>query len=201
MFVQVIKGHVGAADELQASWQRWVRELAPTAPGWLGSTAGVTADGTAVMIARFESAELARRSSERPEQHQWWMETAKLFGGDVTFQDSGEVAAFGGTGADRAGFVQIVQGRHAQLEDARHLLAEIEEPLRDFRPDVISGVLCLHDDGGFTQAVYFTSEAEARHGQQHQPPPKVKALLEDEETSARNVTSYNLKDPWLHSAG
>ena len=50
----------------------WVRDLAPDAAGWLGSTGGVTADGRAVAIVRFESAKAARANSDRPEQSDWW---------------------------------------------------------------------------------------------------------------------------------
>ena len=54
--------------------ERWISELGADAPGWLGSTAGVTADGEFVVLARFTSAEEAQRNSERPEQGAWWAE-------------------------------------------------------------------------------------------------------------------------------
>src|SRR3954470_9244611 len=57
MFVQVITGRATDVDALRAALDRWVVELAPEAPGWLGSTAGVAADGRAVCLARFSSAE------------------------------------------------------------------------------------------------------------------------------------------------
>jgi len=87
MFIQVIHGRVADADELHDSLDQWVRELGPGADGWLGSTGGVTDDGRFILVARFTSAETARRNSDRPEQHQWWMETSKLFEGGVTFHD------------------------------------------------------------------------------------------------------------------
>ena len=91
MFVQVFKGQVSDAGEMRAALQRWRQELAPGATGWLGSTAGVTENGTFVGIARFESEEAARRNSDRPEQGQWWSQTEKLFTGEVTFRDSTDV--------------------------------------------------------------------------------------------------------------
>jgi hypothetical protein len=51
----------------------------------------VTEDGRFVALARFESAEAARRNIDRPEQGQWWTETAKLFPSEVTFRDSSHV--------------------------------------------------------------------------------------------------------------
>jgi hypothetical protein len=87
VFVQVIQGRVGDARQLRAMMDRWVRELSAGAVGWLGSTAGVTSDGSGIALARFESADAAQRNSERPEQGQWWAQTAKVFDGDVTFRD------------------------------------------------------------------------------------------------------------------
>ena len=199
MFVQVIQGRVRDAGELRARMNRWINDLAPTAVGWLGSTTGVTADGVAIALARFESAEAARRNSDRPEQGRWWTETAGVFAGDVTFHDCTQVHLFGGGDFDDAGFVQVMQGRYTQPDKAVELLHRSEEPLRALRPDVIGGALCLHGDGGFTQAVYFTSEAEARVGEKKQPPPEVQALLDEDAANTTDLVFYDLTDPWLYS--
>jgi hypothetical protein len=53
----------------------------------------VTDDGRFVGLARFESEEAARRNSGRPEQGRWWMETSKLFTGEVAFRDSSDVTS------------------------------------------------------------------------------------------------------------
>ena len=82
MFIQVIRGQVSEPEQVHAALDRWSAQLAASTPGWLGSTAGVTEDGRFVALARFESEEAARRNSDRPEQGQWWAETAKLFTGD-----------------------------------------------------------------------------------------------------------------------
>jgi len=87
MFMQVIQGRVAGSAEPRTAMDRWVQDLAPGGEGWLGSTAGVTDDGTAVATARFESEEAARRNSDRPGQGEWWAETAKLFTGEVAFGD------------------------------------------------------------------------------------------------------------------
>src|SRR5712691_314837 len=91
MFVQVIHGRVISPEQVRAALDRWSGQLAAGAEGWLGSTAGVTGDGRFVALARFESADAARRNSDRPEQGQWWAETSKLFTGEVTFRDSSDV--------------------------------------------------------------------------------------------------------------
>ena len=111
MFVQVIQGKVSDPAAVRAAFERWVDELGGGAEGWLGSTTGVTADGTFVALARFESEEAARRNSDRPEQGGWWQETSKLFAGEPTFQDSTRVAVDTYGDPDQAGFVQVMQGR------------------------------------------------------------------------------------------
>jgi len=200
MFIQVIQGQVSDAGELKAALDRWLEQQAPGATGWLGSTAWVTEDGTFIGLVRFESADAARRNSDRPEQHQWWMETAKLFSGDVTFYDCREVVEFGRGGSDDAGFVQVIQGRIRDVERARVLYQRSEAEWGDFRPDVIGGVVALHGDGGFTNAVYFTSEQEAREGERKEPPAELKALWDEEQSLYEGeLTFFDLREPWLTS--
>jgi hypothetical protein len=199
MFVQVIQGRVRDAVRLRARMDAWIADLSPNAEGWLGSTTGVTADGVGIALARFESADAARRNSERPEQGQWWAGTQALFDDDVTFHDCSDVQAFAGGGSDDAGFVQVIQGRYTDLAKGLELMRQSEEPLRELRPDVLGGLLCLHGDGAFTQAVYFTSETEARANEQKQPPPDVQAMLEEEAGIMTDLVYFDLTDPWLYS--
>jgi hypothetical protein len=81
------------------------------------------------------------------------------------------------------------------------LLQRSEEPLRELRPDVIGGELCLYGDGGFIQAVYFTSESEARLGEKRLPPAEVQAWLDEEAAITTDLVFYDLTDPWMHSPG
>ncbi len=200
MFVQVIKGQVSDSAEVQAAMNRWLDETAPGAIGWLGTTAGVTDDGTFVALARFESEDAARRNSGRPEQDQWWRETAKLFTGEPIFQDCSEVVQMGPGGSDDAGFVQMIEGRVRDVERWREMSERWESMGNDFRPDVIGGVLAIHGDGGYTNAVYFTSEAEAREGEQKEPPPEMKAMMDEEMALQEGeLTFYDLREPWLAS--
>ena len=198
MFVQVIEGHVADREELKASIDHWHNELAPGSVGWLGSTCGVTADGMFVMLARFESAEAARRNSDRPEQHQWWMETAKLFAGDVTFHDSPDVLTFLEGGSDRAGFVQVIQGRSRDPERLSRMFDEATmAQLRQARPEVIGGLVARYGDGEFTQAVYFTQEAAAREGERQEEFQQ--RYAEDMAPLMSDLRYHDLKQPWLYS--
>lgn len=199
MFVQVIQGRVTDPEQVRAALQRWGRELAPGAKGWLGSTAGVTGDGRFIALARFESEEAARQNSDRPEQGQWWEETSRLFDGEVTFHDSTRVDVDVNGDPDQAGFVQVMQGRTSDPERARELMNQDPDAWAEFRPDVIGSVGVQHGDA-YTVALYFTSEEEAREGERKEPPPNLKALMEEMDSLAVGTPDFfDLKQPWLFS--
>lgn len=204
-FVQVIRGHVAEGkqgqDEMRTMLDRWATDLAPRATGWLGSSAGVAADGTFVAMARFASTEAARASSERPEQNQWWMETAKLFTGEVSFLDCPQVEQFLDGGSDEAGFVQVIQGQVSDVAKMRELNArfiELSSTGRG-RDDVIGGLIGLHDVDRFVQFVYFPSLAAARAGESREMPPELAAVWEEESKLLSDLSYIDLEDPWFYS--
>jgi hypothetical protein len=201
LFVQVIKGQVSDPAKLRAAMDRWAEELAPGATGWLGSTAGVTEDGRFIALARFESEEAARRNSDRPEQDRWWAETSKLFSGEATFSDSQNVVVDVIGEPDSAGFVQVIQGRSTDPERARELMGQDSSAeWAAYRPDVVGSVAVDHQGGAYTMAIYFTSEAAAREGESKEPPPELKAQMEEMDAlSAGMPEFFDLKQPWLHS--
>ena len=166
MFVQVIEGKVGDRDRLHSQIDKWLKEVAPGATGWLGHTAGVASDGTFFAAVRFESAESAKANSDRPEQGAWWEETTQCLAADVRFADCADVDTIGSRGgSDDAGFVQVIQGRG----DRQAMLAAskgLEGFFARMRPDVLGTYVAWEDDDRFSQLVYFTSEAAAREGEQ-----------------------------------
>jgi hypothetical protein len=179
---------------------RWMEQLAAGATGWLGSTAGVTEDGRFIALARFESEQAARRNSDRPEQNQWWTETSKLFTGEVTFRDSSDVTVDVAGEPDRAGFVQVMQGRGSDPERAKELMAQNPDEWAAFRPDIIGSVAVGHEGGAYTMAMYFTSEQAAREGERKEPPPELKAQMEEmDKLSVGEPEFFDLKQPWLSS--
>lgn len=198
MFVQVIQGKVTDVGELRAAIDRWLAELAPGANGWLGTTSGVTEDGTFAALVCFESQETAQANSHRPEQHQWWMETSKLFSGEVVFHDcaQAELTTTGDPGA--AGFVQIIQGRVRDAARMRELMRDGEQAFAGFRPEILGELTALHGDGGYTTAVYFTSEEAAREGERKEPPAGLKRLMAEMDALTEGPdTFFDLHDPWL----
>jgi hypothetical protein len=201
MFAQVIRGRTSDADGLRAAMDRWMQELAPGSIGWLGSTGGVTDDGTFITVARFESKEAAARNSDRPEQGRWWQETEKLFDGPVTFRDSEDVTVDLQGDPEQAGFVQIMQGKVTDPDRAKELMAQIPtETMATYRPDVLGSVSIGHDGGEWTQVLYFTSEAEARVGEQKETPPELQTTMEEMgKLSVGETQFYDLRQPVLRS--
>jgi hypothetical protein len=203
MFVQVIQGQLADKDKLRAAIDRWQAELAPGAEGWLGSTAGVTEDGRAIAIVRFESEQAAQRNNDRPEQGQWWAETQGAFSGPVTFRNSTFVDV-DNRDRDRdpgsAGFVQVMQGQGTDTDRAREIMSHNGDAFAQWRPDVIASLVAGHDDGGFTMVSYFTSEEAAREGERKQPPPELAATMEElGSLMSGEPTFYDLTEPWFGS--
>jgi hypothetical protein len=196
MFAQVIQGKTSNPQGLEAALNRWLQDLAPGATGWLGSTSGVTEDGRAIAVVRFESEADASRNSKRPEQDKWWSETAKVYDGEATFADSTDVTVDLQGDPDQAGFVQIMQGRSNDPERAKHLMDQDADKWAAFRPDVLGSVSVGHDDGSYTMVLYFTSEAEAREGERKEPPPELQAQMEEmSKLSVGEPEYFDLKQP------
>ena len=200
MFAQVIQGKTSNPQAFAAAGEQWLQDLAPGATGWLGTTSGVTEDGRAIAVVRFESEEDARRNSNRPEQDQWWSQTSKLFDGVATFRDSTDVTVDVQGDPDQAGFVQIMQGRSSDPERAKQLMDQDADKWAEFRPDVVGSVSIGHDDGGYTMVLYFTSEAEAREGERKEPPPELQAQMEEmNKLSVGETEFFDLKQPTMLS--
>lgn len=196
MFVQFIEGSVTDAQALRDQLERWQEQCADGAIGWLGTTAGVTADGSAFLAARFESAEAARANSERSEQSAWWAETEKCFDGPVSFEDADEVAQLRAGGSDDAGFVQVIRGQVNDVATARELF--LEDMPDDVRPDVLGGLVSMMPDGSYTMVVYFTSEAEARAGESQEPDGEFAQQMD--ELHDEPPRFLDIPDPWFWSA-
>ncbi len=200
MFIQVIEGRTSAGEELRRQFDRWHQELRPGAKGYLGSTGGVAEDGTVIFLARFEDEGAARANSERPEQGEWWNETAKHFDGEVTFRDCPDVDIMFDGGSDDAGFVQVMQGRSRDRDRLKTMEDEFLPQLREMRPDLI-GAVRAWDGDHFVQAIYFRSEAEAREGETRMTSEQQGDAANAEEymSLVEDVTYIDLKEPWLQS--
>jgi hypothetical protein len=196
MFVQIIEGKTSDADGLKRQGERWAEEVGPGAVGFLGVTAGVTADGRAITIARFESEEAARANSNRPEQSAWWSEMAKYYDGEPSFTETSDVQQFLGGGSNDAGFVQIMKS--SGVDRAR--MAKVDEAFEKFsglRPDLIGGLRFWTGPDSLVEANYFTSEAEARAGESKEMPEEIQGLMAEFGDLMKNTEFLDLSDPML----
>lgn len=198
MFVQIIQGKAKDADGLRRQYDRWQEELASGAKGYLGSTGGVAEDGTSIMLVRFENEAAAKANSDRAEQGDWWNETAKYYDGDVTFRDSSDTDTSLGGGSDEAGFVQVMQGEVKDRQRLSELEAIVMPQMSTARPDVLGSVRAW-EGNSFTEAIYFSSEAEARKGEANTP-PDLGPEFEEMMSLSGDIAFIDLKDPWLHTA-
>jgi hypothetical protein len=201
MFVQVVQGKARDVASLRKQFERWDQEIKPTAQGFLGSTAGVTADGEFIALARFESEEAARANSDSAQQSAWWQETSQYLE-DPMFHDCTLVELMNEGGSDDAGFVQVIQGKTKDVERARSLDMASQDQMRDMRPDVIGGIVAWHPENGrYTNAIYFTSEAEARAKERESSSsPEFQKYMQEWQALADGEPKFlDITQPWYSS--
>ncbi len=196
MFVQTIEGRVTDRAAFAATFEEWAQKLKPGAAGFLGSTGGVAADGTAVIVARFDSAASAQRNSERPEQGAWWSNSAApVFDGEPTFRDSEDAVEVSVGDVTTAGFVQLMKGKVKDVDLARRGISEGER-WAAFRPDILGMLAVMYPGGEYTQAIYFSSEAAAREGEKKEFPADMQAEMEEMMSNDVGTPTFiDLPDP------
>lgn len=196
MFVQVIEGRTSDPAAIAEHGERWQRELRPGATGYLGLTAGTTADGRTIAIVRFEDEASARANSERPEQGEWFQGMTKLYDGEPTFVESSDVTEWMGGGSDDAGFVQVMKSTGVDRGQVEKM-DEMFEPYTDLRSDLLGGLRIWTGSDSCIDVAYFTSEEEARAGEKAEMPAELTEKMAD--FDGIGATEYlDLTDPQLH---
>jgi hypothetical protein len=199
MFIQVFKGKVADEAAARRTLERWRDEVMPGATGFLGSTTGVTEDGTLVGLARFESREAAMTNSARPEQDAWWTEMEKCFADEVKFGECDNAQEILGGGSDDARFVQVMTGHSDDIARMHRIMSSHSDRLHQARPEILGGVMMDVGDGRYVQAFYFTSEDAARRGEQLDFPEDIRAEVEEGMALMGEPNFYDLRDPLLIS--
>ena len=197
MFVQVIEGKTSDPAAIIEHGDRWQQELGPGAVGYLGVTAGVTADGRTVAIVRFEDEASARANAARPEQTAWFEGMAKLYDGEPTFTESSDVTEWMGGGSDDAGFVQVMKSTGVDRAQVERMDAAFE-PFADQRPDLLGGLRIWTGPRSCIDVAYFTSEDEARKGEKADIPDEMKELMGEFAEGMGETEYLDLTDPQLH---
>lgn len=200
MFGQVVQGTTTNPAGVREAMERWAQNLSPGAVGWLGTTAGVTRDGTFIAVVRFDSDGAARANSDRPEQDQWWAETCTLLDGEVTVRDGVRTELYRVGDPNSAGFVQVVQGRVSDLDRARRGLHALQEALKVHLPCLLGSVTIEYDAGRFTRALYFSTEEQARAGELNVPPELRRRDDAARELLVGPIEFLDLREPWLYAA-
>ena len=196
MFVQVIEGKTSDPAAINAQGDRWQQEVRPGAIGYLGVTAGVTADGRSIAIVRFEDEASARANAARPEQTAWFEGMAKLYDDAPTFTESSDVTEWMGGGSNDAGFVQVMKSTGADRAQVEKMDAAFE-PFADQRPDLLGGLRIWTGPGSCFDVAYFTSEDDARKGEQAEVPAEMKELMSEFEEGMGEIEYFDLTDPQL----
>lgn len=194
--MQIIQGPCRRRDELRTMADRWLVELGPGAPGFLGATYGFTDDGQSVAVVRFDSREAAMANAQRPEQQAWWAEMEKLYDGPVEFHDCDRVVLMMDGESDRAGFVQVIRGRVDDPDKLEAGIHDMSTLLHEARPDIVDATLAIEEDGTFIETIAFTDEESARRGEQVPMPDDVRQAME---SAMHDVTYADLHHPWFAS--
>jgi hypothetical protein len=197
MFVQIIEGTTSNPDALMAAGDAWQAEVRPGAIGYLGATAGVAADGRSFTLVRFEDEASARANSERPEQGAWFEKhLATAYDAPPTFTESSDTTDFLGGGSNDARFVQVMKISGANRAELERLDGVFEKFAGD-RPDILGGIRVWTGQDTCTDVVYFSSEADARKGEQTPPPAELEEAMGDF-AAMGDVEYLDLVDPQLH---
>jgi hypothetical protein len=196
MFVQIIEGQTSDPEAMQAAGDAWQSEVREGAIGYLGVTSGVADGGKAFTLVRFEDEASARANQERPEQGAWFEKhLASAYDGQPTFTESSDVIEFMGGGSNDAGFVQVMKIDGVD----RGKLEELDQTFEKFagdRPDIIGGLRVWTGADSCVDVMYFTSEEEARKGEQGEMPEELQKAMADFGSMAQ-TEFIDLRDPQL----
>lgn len=198
MFTQVIRGRAIDPDGIREELNRWQRQLAVDADGWLGSTAGTTEDGWSVVVVYFASEAQAHRNRDRLEQRAWWRQASRHLG-EVTLHDAPMVHLYRDGRSELAGFVQVIQGHVDDWERMAVLGRGQEEATAREAPHLLGVTVAEHADrpGDFTQVLYFTSEHDAQSFEEDPPTGADEPAQEERRRLMTNLRTFDLRDPQL----
>ena len=200
MFVQVIQGHVSDAGKVRAQLDKWVTEVAKGASaGWGAPVASPTTAGSSPWCA----------SSRRRPRNGTATDRNRPRGGArcrlCSPMSPSSTTAQGSTSTPRATRRRPASSRsckaaRATPERARELMDNDPTDWSAFRPEILGTTSVGHDSDAWTMAIYFTSEAAAREGEQKPPPPEMEAMMKEMDAlSVGEPVYFDLRDPWLRS--
>jgi hypothetical protein len=128
----------------------------------------------------------------------WWAGAEALFDESCRIHESEDVSMMLDGGSDSAGFVQVMCGKVADSDKFRHMTSDTEmtSMLHQARPEIIGATMAMEPDGSFVETIAFTSEDEARRGEQLAMPDEIRADLA---SAMADVEYLDLHHPWFAS--
>ena len=96
----------------------------------------------------------------------------------------------------------MIQGKTKDVEKARSLDTTSQHQMRTMRPDVIGGIVAWHPQNGrYTNAIYFTSEAEARAKERESSSsPEFQKYMQEWQALADGEPKFlDITQPWYSS--
>ena len=100
-----------------------------------------------------------------------------------------------GGGSNDAGFVQVMKSTGVDRAQVEKMDAAFE-PFAGQRPDLLGGLRVWTGPSSCIDVAYFTTEAEARKGEQAEIPDEMKELMSDFEGMGE-TEYFDLTDPQL----
>lgn len=196
--LQILQGPVRDRSGVRNVFDQWFDNVAPDAEGWLNSTAGLS-DDEFVALFTFASAEAVRRVEQRPDHQAWRQDLEQELADGLTVRSSENVAAFGDTRPDDAGFVVVAQGQTTGLGQALGRVTEHEQHhIREHHLPVLGGVIADHGEGWFTELIYFPSVQEAQADEAKEVPKEGLTMMERIGQPLTELRYLELHNPWLY---
>lgn len=186
MFVEVTFGRTVDPNAVRQAWEEHIEALRDSG-GWLGGVAGVTDDARVVAVARSN----------------WALPTPVVASLAPHLRGPPEVMRADGLVViheDRpwdAGFVQVMRARVASRARLEEVEAGIGQAFLDHRPDVLATYRTWPRHDLVIAVDHFTSEEEARAGEQREPPPELREAFQEWLALLEETTWFDLTDPWL----
>lgn len=199
-YAHVVRGRAGSRADPTERWQRWISEVAPLRTGWRDTTGGTTAEGEVIAVTRFSSEEDAHRTFSLPEHRSWWEATVAQFNGEAEVMASDDIAPPDVLVDPSAGFVQMMLATVADRPGVERIEEEIDEAFKRWRPDLLGGYRVWLPGHRMLAVDYFTSESEARAGEQREPPPEVAEAMPRWLGHMADVEWFDLAQYWAARA-
>jgi hypothetical protein len=198
MFVWVLQGKAKDPKEIGRQVGRWTSDFGATA-GLLGATGGVTDDSRFLLFVRWESEAAGNELLMRPEHQEWYEEFERSFDGDIVFFETDDVTSLLAGGSDAAGFVQAMKVSGVDRRRIEEADKEFDKIASEMRPDLIGGLRVWSNADSFVEFNYFTSEQDARVGEQQAPPPEMMEGFAEFMAMMSDAEFFDFTEPFLHT--